>query len=111
VTDILIGIGAACALLLVVCLIVREQTENRIRQLRARAMGLRNDQKRLADRRSQLEQMESQLREVMLRTERQEATIDQEYATAAAKLEELYQRVRGESVSTAKAKTKDKTAD
>jgi len=97
VTDVILFMGGGCLVLVVVCLIVREQTETRIRQLRAQALGLRNEEKRLADRRSQLEEMESQLREVMLRTERQQGVIDQEFSTIAAKLEELHQRVRGES--------------
>lgn len=109
-SEIVWVMGGGCLVLVVVCLIVKEQTENRIRQLRAQALGLRNEEKRLADRRKQLEQMESQLREVMLRTERAEGTLDQEFGTAVAKLEELYQRVRGHS-STVSATDGDDDGD
>lgn len=97
-TDVYIFLGGACLLMVIVCLIVREQTEGRIRQLRAHVLGLRTEEKRLAERHSQLEEMEAQIREAMLRTERQEAIYEQEFAAAAAKLDQLYVRVRGESL-------------
>lgn len=98
-TDVFIFMGGSCLVLVVVCLIVREQTGARIRQLRLQGMGLRNEERRFADRRSQLEHMHAELREVLLRTERQETVLDQEFSAADAKLEELHQRVRGESPS------------
>ena len=66
-TDILLMGGGAGVVLLVICLIVREQTESRIRGLSTELISLRSNERRLADKRDEIEKMESQMHEAMMR--------------------------------------------
>tara|TARA_B100000686_G_scaffold112876_1_gene120525 strand:- start:1158 stop:1484 length:327 start_codon:yes stop_codon:yes gene_type:complete len=51
----------AGVLLLIAALVIRDQTQFRISQLRSELMGLRNEEKRLSERRDEIELMVAQV--------------------------------------------------
>ena len=97
-TDILIMGGGVAVALLVICLIVREQTDSRIRGLRTELMSLRSKEKRLADRRDEIENMESQMREAIMRTSRCQYELEEASKRFRRELGGLHLALRGEEM-------------
>lgn len=62
-------IGAGI-ILVIACLIVRDRTEYEITRLRAECMALRNDEKRQADMRNDIELMVAQANDAIIRADR-----------------------------------------
>ena len=97
-TDILIMGGGAGVVLLVICLIVRERTETSIRALRTEFMSLRSREKRLANRCDEIEKMESQMREALMRTGRCQQELGEAWKRFTKKLGQLHMTLRGEEM-------------
>ena len=66
----------AGVILLIICLVVRDQTEYRISRLRSEFMFLRSEEKRLAERRDEVELMVSQIGDGLLRADRRRDAIE-----------------------------------
>ena len=94
-TDVLIMGGAGGAILIVICLIAREQTESRIRGLRTELMSLRSKEKRLATKRDEIEGMRSQMREAILRTGRYQHELQEASKRFREELNGLHLALRG----------------
>ena len=97
-TDILLMGGGAGVVLLVICLIVREQTESRIRGLSTELISLRSNERRLADKRDEIENMESQMREAMMRTNRYQYELEEASKRFRKQLGGLHLALRGEEM-------------
>ena len=95
-SDILL-IGAV-VLLLVICLIVREQTNSKIRSMRTEFGSLRSRERRLADRCDEIEKMESQMREALMRTGRCQHELGEASKRFTKKLGQLHMTLRGEEM-------------
>jgi len=63
-------------ILLIICLVVRDQTEYRISRLRSEFMFLRSEEKRLAERRDEVELMVSQIGDGLIRADRRRDAIE-----------------------------------
>ena len=90
--------GGVSVLLLVICLIVREQTNSKIRTTRTELMSLRSREKRLANRCDEIEKMESQMREALMRTSRCQHELGEAWKGFKKKLEGLHMTLRGEEI-------------
>lgn len=84
--------------LLIVCLIVRDQTEYRLSQLRSEFMFLRSEEKRLADRREEVELMVSQIGDGLMRAERRRVAIDKSTDAVDDLLDKLAEMIEGGGV-------------
>ena len=97
-TEILLMGGGVGVVLLIICLIVREQTNSRIRSMRTELMSLRSREKRLADRCDEIERMESQMREALMRTSRCQHELGEASKRFTKKLGQLHMTLRGEEM-------------
>ena len=66
----------ASVLLLIAALVVRDQTEFRVSQLRSELVALNNEEKRLSERRDEIELMVAQIGDALMRVDRRTASID-----------------------------------
>ena len=66
----------AGVLLLIAALVVRDQTEFRISQLRSELIALRNEEKRLSERRDEIELMVAQIGDALMRADRRTNAFD-----------------------------------
>ena len=80
--------------LLIICLVVRDQTEYRLSQLRSEFMFLRSEEKRLAERRDEVELMVSQIGEGLMRAERRRVAIEKSADAMDDLLEKLQEMVQ-----------------
>ena len=62
--------------LIIVNLIVRDQTQFRIGRLRAELLGLRSEEKRLAERREEMELMVAQIGDALMRADRRRLALE-----------------------------------
>ncbi len=97
-TEILLMGGGASLLLLVNCLIVRDRTNSRIRSIRTELGSLRSREKRLAARCDEIEKMESQMREALMRTSRCQNELGEAWKRFTKKLGQLHMTLRGEEM-------------
>ena len=88
----------ASIVLVVVCLVVRAQTENQLARLRTELFSLRSEEKRLAQEHGELEQMISQIGEALGRGERRRENLREDDQDLTALLRELYQEVKGQEL-------------
>jgi len=84
--------------LLIICLIARDQTEYRLSRLRSEFMFLRSEEKRLAERRDEVELMVSQIDDGLLRAERRHVAIEQSADAMGDLLEKLQEGVEAEGL-------------
>ena len=71
VTVIIAGV-----LLLIAAFVIRDQTQFQISQLRSERMALRNEEKRLSERRDEIELMVTQVGDALMRADRRASTFD-----------------------------------
>ena len=83
---VLIGIGA---IMIIVCLVVRDRTEYRIEKLKRELRALLMDEKRQADMRKDIEQNVAQASEALLRADRRNNSMRRGCDVAAALLDQL----------------------
>lgn len=79
----------AGVLLLIAALVVRDQTEFRISQLRSELLALRNEEKRLSERRDEIELMVAQIGDALMRADRRTAAIEKGFEQLTEILEAL----------------------
>ncbi len=60
----------AGVVLIIVCLIVRDQTQFRLSRLRSEVLALRSEEKRLSERRDEIELMVAQIGDAIMRADR-----------------------------------------
>ena len=97
-SDIFILLAAAAVVLVVVCLIVREQTDIGIRALHPELMSMRIKEKRLSDKREEIEKIGSEIREAIVRTDRRQYELEQTATRYGRKLGEIHLAVRDEAM-------------
>ena len=66
----LVTLLVAGVVLIIICLIVREQTQFRLSRLRTEVLALRSEQKRLSERRDEIELMVAQIGDAIMRADR-----------------------------------------
>ncbi len=66
----------AAVLLVIAALVVRDQTEFRISQLRSELIALGNEEKRLSERRDEIELMVAQIGDALMRADRRTNAFD-----------------------------------
>ena len=69
----------AGVVLIIVCLIVRDQTQFRLSRLRSEVLALRSEEKRLSERRDEIELMVAQIGDAIMRADRRCNEIDKGY--------------------------------
>ena len=75
--------------LIVANLVVRDQTQFRISRLRAELLGLRSEEKRLSERRDEVELMVAQIADALMRADRRKQSLDRGCETLQARMDEL----------------------
>ena len=88
----------AAIVLVVICLVVRSQTEYQLAHLRTELFSLRSEEKRLAQEHGELEQMISQIVEALGRSERRRQNLREDDQDLTALLRDLYQEVKGQEL-------------
>jgi septation ring formation regulator EzrA len=86
-TELFFGFGGTCVPLLILCLILRETTEQRLRRLRTELMQLRSQVCTLEDRMKTYQSVRSHVREVLQR-------IDARKLSAHDSIENIYDKLR-----------------
>jgi hypothetical protein len=79
----------ASVLLLIAALVVRDQTEFRVSQLRSELVALRNEEKRLSERRDEIELMVAQIGDALMRADRRTNAFDKGLEQVSEILEAL----------------------
>ncbi len=90
----------AGVLLLIAALVVRDQTEFRISQLRSELLALRNEEKRLSERRDEIELMVAQIGDALMRADRRTSAFDKGLEQVSEILEALGSSVAETSENT-----------
>ena len=85
--ELLLGFGGGCLVLLVLALVLREVTEQRLGRLRAELMQLRSQVRLLEERMKSYRSVRSQVREVLQR-------IDSRKLSANDSIENIYDKLR-----------------
>lgn len=75
--------------LIIANLIVRDQTQFRISRLRSELMGLNSEEKRLSERRDEVELMVAQIGDALMRADRRRKSLEQGCDATQASLEAL----------------------
>jgi len=83
-------------LMTIVDLIVRDQTQFRLGQLRSELVALRSEEKRLAEQRQEVDLMVAQVGDALMRAERRRQAVEKGAAKVTEALEKLDQLARGE---------------
>jgi len=91
--EILLVLGV---LLTIVDLIVRDQTQFRLVRLRGELLGLRSEEKRLSERRKEVELMVAQIGDALMRTERRRHSIEKGGTAVGEALDKLDHMARGD---------------
>ncbi len=85
--ELLFLFGGGCVVLLIISLVIRESTEQRLRRLRTDFMSLRSQVRLLEDRMKSYQAVRSQVREVLQR-------IDSRKLSATDTIENIYDKLR-----------------
>lgn len=83
--------------LIIINLIVRDQTQFRISRLRSELLGLRSEEKRLAERRDEVELMVAQIADALMRADRRRQSLERGCGTMQEKLEQIGAMIAGDS--------------
>lgn len=75
--------------LIIINLVVRDQTQFRISRLRAELLGLRSEEKRLAERRDEVELMVAQIADALMRADRRRQSLERGCGAMQEKLDEI----------------------
>ena len=94
-------------MLVIACLVVREQTEKWLRGLALEVRGLRNQDKRLSENRTNIDKIAYQLREVTLRADRQQYELEEVSDRFEQSLRELHLAIREEEMPARVLRRKD----
>lgn len=97
--EILLVLGV---LLTIVDLIVRDQTQFRLARLRSELLALRSEEKRLAERRQEVELMVAQIGDALMRTDRRTHAIEKGTTAVGGALDKLDQLAQNKTGDGAK---------
>jgi len=75
--------------LIVINLVVRDQTQFRISRLRAETLALRSEEKRLSERRDEVELMVAQIADALMRADRRRLVLERGCATMQSIIDEI----------------------
>lgn len=75
--------------LIVINLVVRDQTQVRIIGLRTELLGLRSEEKRLSERRDEVELMVAQIADALMRADRRRQALERGCATMQSNIDEI----------------------
>ena len=95
--DILYILGGIGVVMLIICLVVRESTENRLVRKRTELMTLRNKERGLENQINGLQTVKAQLRESIGRADGRSLSAKQLLEGIYEKLDRLYEHLREES--------------
>ena len=84
---------AAGIVLIIVALIVRDQTLYRLSRLRTELLALKSEEKRLSERREEIELMVAQIGEAVMRADRRNTAIEKGCTSLSNRLEALSELV------------------
>lgn len=96
--ELLLIFAGVAVVELILCLVVRESTEQRLRRLRAELMQLRSQVRALEDKVKSHEAVRSQVREVLTRVESRTTSADETIEGIYRKLRQLYRFLRDEEM-------------
>ena len=96
--EILLIFGGSCVGFLVLCLITREMTEQRLRNLRVELMTLRSQLRVLEERVDSYQTVRSQVREILQRIESRKLSAHDSIENIYDRLRQLYQILREEDM-------------
>ena len=96
--ELLLIFGGACVAALVLCLIAREMTEQRLRNLRVELMTLRSQLRTLEDRVASYQAVRSQVRETLQRIDSRKLSTTDSIENIYDKLRQLYRLLREEEM-------------
>jgi len=86
----MIGVFLAIAIVLViVALVIRDQTEVKLSQMRAQLMALRSEEKRLGEERVELEQLIAQTGEALMRADSRQREAEEAHKALAALMDKM----------------------
>lgn len=91
--------------LIIVNLIVRDQTQYRIGRLRTELLGLRSEEKRLSERRDEVELMVAQVGDALVRADRRRLALEKGCEAMAGLLEAARRLQTGDEPSAADAES------
>ena len=103
VTLLIIGV-----VLIIVCLIVRDQTQFRLSRLRSEVLALRSEEKRLSERRDEIELMVAQIGDAVMRADRRCNEIEKG-CTELGEMLESFSAVQTEEEAEVEAETEAET--
>ena len=96
--ELLLVVGGACVGLLILCLITREMTEQRLRNLRVELMTLRSQLRTLEDRVSASQTVRKQVREGLQRIDSRKMSTNDAIENIYDKLRQLHRMLRDEDL-------------
>lgn len=108
--ELLLIFGGVALAQLIVCLIVRESTEQRLGRLRSELMQLRSQVRVLEDKVKSHEAIKAQVREVLTRVDSRTASADETIDGLYRKLRQLYRFLRDEELPDLDAVSEDEPA-
>ncbi|MBT6143789.1 MAG: hypothetical protein HOH74_00090 [Gemmatimonadetes bacterium] len=85
--------------LIIVNLVVRDQTQFRISRLRAELLGLRSEEKRLAERRDEVELMVAQIADALMRADRRRQSLERGCGGMQSLIDEIQATLNGDSTT------------
>lgn len=80
---------AITIVLIIVALVVRDQTEFKLSRLRAELLGLRSDEQRLSEERTDLERMVAQAGDALMRADQRQRAAEKSHREVADMLQEM----------------------
>ena len=107
----LVWVVVAVVVLVIACLVVREQTEKWLRSLALEVRALRTRDKRLSESRADIDKIGNQLREVSLRVDRRQYQLDEVADRFEQGLQELHLALRDQEMPSGVARPKPATDD
>ena len=97
------GLLGGGVVLIIVNLIVRDQTQFRLSRLRSELMALRSEEKRMSDHREEVELMVAQIGDALMRADRRRVALEKGANQLTENLEALYEEVTGENTGSPEA--------
>ena len=83
------GLIIAGVAIIIVNLVVRDRTQFRVSRLKSELLGLRSEEKRLAERRDEVELMVAQIADALMRADRRQQSLEKGCGVLQAQLDEI----------------------
>jgi hypothetical protein len=81
--------------LIIINLVVRDQTQFRLTRLRTELLGLRSEERRVADRRDEVELMVAQIADALMRADRRRQSLEKGCGAMQAHIEAIQAMLAG----------------